>query len=147
MNNMSLLSVFKAGHYTAQDAECFERTHSGLVSAMRSGDMDSAQLDQLNTMIGAGGKDSYSAALLAAKHMQTGSEAKKIAIQAVKAQIDFAFDPENLFPSQGEAFVDSVVQFLPLNQPVFKELRDHIKSWQISESSWRYAREQSKLDL
>ncbi len=129
------------------DMDFFEEHNADLIKKMKNWEFSSADAKKMYGFLDNGDKSSVCATLATAKYAPETDTIKDTMIERLSHLVEDHFDPAKADVIARDTFVDTVVQYLPLKEKPFKQLHDTIRSWQVSDSSIKYAADQSGPEL
>ncbi len=140
------LDIYQKGGFSKGFLKNFETSYPSLREAFET---RSININIAYLMMELSKKDERNKLILQlykAKYIPDAEE-KKEAVKEIIDYIDNSLDV-NKAPSveARNDFIDCITAFLPAKNPIFKELHNQIRAWEMSQTSWLHARAESRSE-
>lgn len=138
------VDIYKKGGFSKGFLKNFETSYPSLREAFETGSININDVFLMKELSNKDERNKLIMQLYKAKYVPDVKR-KKEAVEEIKDYIDNSFDV-NKAPSveARNDFIDCITAFLPAKNPIFKELHNQIRAWEMSQISWLHAREESK---
>ncbi len=133
--------------FSIDDIKLFQSKYKGLTTALQSWQLSGGVIDLILDLSKQDPKNEIILTMCLAKYAPEEEPLKKISVERLKFFIENTESDIGIPVDSRKNLVDGIAGFFPPVNPVYKELHDHIRAWNVARTSWMHAREEAKHEI